>query len=75
MIILLVAPLITLVILGKSLVVSILYSKEFLPSFDIIQWMLIGDYFKAVGWVLATPMLALQTCGCFFGQSFYGMPE
>ena len=75
MIILLVAPLITLVILGKSLVVSILYSKEFLPSFDIIQWMLIGDYFKAVGWVLATPMLAFADLRMFFWTEFYGMPE
>lgn len=66
MVVLLVTPLITLVILGKSLVVSILYSKEFFPSLDIIEWMLIGDYFKAVGWVLATPMLAFADLRTFF---------
>lgn len=63
---LLVVPLITLVILGKSFVVSTIYSKQFLSSIDIIQWMLIGDFFKTAGWVFATPMLAFAKLRTFF---------
>ncbi|MFC4769939.1 hypothetical protein [Effusibacillus consociatus] len=66
----LVVPLITVMILGKSAVISLLYTKEFFPALEIIQWMLLGDYLKAIAWVLATPMLAYGDMRMFFKTEF-----
>ncbi|QIB91984.1 oligosaccharide flippase family protein [Methanosarcina mazei] len=63
---LLIIPLIITVIVLKSLVITILYTYEFMPSLKIIRWMLIGDYFKVGGWVLAMPMLAYGDMKVFF---------
>jgi hypothetical protein len=53
------------------MIVTILYSREFIPALDIIQWMLIGDYFKAIAWVLATPMLAFADLRVFFWTELF----
>jgi O-antigen/teichoic acid export membrane protein len=63
---LLIIPLIITIIVLKSLVITILYTYEFMPSLKIIRWMLIGDYFKVGGWVLAMPMLAYGDMKVFF---------
>lgn len=63
---LLIIPLIITVIVFKSLVITILYTHEFMPSLEIIRWMLLGDYFKVGGWVLAMPMLAYGDMKVFF---------
>jgi O-antigen/teichoic acid export membrane protein len=63
---LLMVPLITAVIALKPLAIEILYSSEFASSLEIIRWMLIGDYFKVAGWVLAMPMLAFADMKVFF---------
>ena len=55
---LLMVPVVVTVIVLKPLVVHLLYSSKFLPSLDIIRWMLIGDYLKVTSWVLAFPILA-----------------
>ena len=59
-------PLIAMVIIFKPWVIHLLYTKEFLPSLSIIQWLLLGDYFKATSWVLATTMLAYADLRTFF---------
>jgi O-antigen/teichoic acid export membrane protein len=55
---LLMVPLVTSVIVLKPLVINVLYSGEFVASLEIIRWMLIGDYFKVIAWVIAMPVLA-----------------
>jgi PST family polysaccharide transporter len=45
-------------ILFKQLLIELFYSKLFLPSLDILRWMLIGDYFKVTAWALSMPLLA-----------------
>ncbi len=55
---LLMVPIVVSVIVLKPWVVHLLYSKKFLPSLDIIRWMLIGDYLKVTSWVLAFPLLS-----------------
>jgi O-antigen/teichoic acid export membrane protein len=62
----LMVPLVVSVVVLKPLVVSVLYSDEFAPSLSIIRWMLIGDYFKAISWVLAMPMVAYADMRTFF---------
>jgi O-antigen/teichoic acid export membrane protein len=42
----------------KPLVVQILYAADFLPSLDLLRWMLIGNYFQASAWLFSTAMLA-----------------
>ncbi len=51
-------PLAIAVVLGKALVVTLLYSTEFLPALKILRWTLMGDGFKIASWVLMTPLLA-----------------
>jgi PST family polysaccharide transporter len=53
-----VTPLIVFMVLFKPLILSLLYSDEFMPALPVIQWMLLGDFFKASAWVLAMPMLS-----------------
>lgn len=52
--------LVSMVVIFKPLVVVILYSKSFLPSLNLMQWMLIGDYLKILGWVLSIPLIAFM---------------
>ena len=50
--------LVSLVIIFKPLIIVILYSESFSPSLNLMQWMLIGDYIKVLGWVLSIPLIA-----------------
>jgi PST family polysaccharide transporter len=52
--------LVSLAILFKPLVVRALFSESLLPALQVMRWMLIGDLFKGVAWVLSFPMLAFQ---------------
>jgi len=63
-------PLIVSVISLKPLVVEILYSSEFAPSLEIIRWMLIGDYFWAVVWVIDIQMMAYANMKILFWTNF-----
>jgi len=47
-------PLIVGVICTREVLLRIFYSHEFLPAADMLRWMLIGDYLKITGWLLAT---------------------
>jgi O-antigen/teichoic acid export membrane protein len=69
---LLVIPLIVTVMEFKTLVITILYTQEFMPALKIIRWMLIGDYFKASSWILTMPMLAYSDMKPFFWIEFLG---
>jgi len=53
-------PVIVIMISLKPLVLSLLYTSEFSESLDIIKWMLIGDFFKIISWLLAFTMLAYK---------------
>jgi PST family polysaccharide transporter len=58
--------LVSLVILFKPLLVHLMFSHALLPSLNVMRWMLIGDYFKGISWVLAFPMLAFNEMKWFF---------
>ncbi|MGE0152193.1 MAG: hypothetical protein AB7R90_06205 [Reyranellaceae bacterium] len=51
-------PALAILLVFKALVVRILFSDEFLPTVALLQWVLLGNYLKALGWVLAVPLLA-----------------
>ena len=55
---LLIVPLVVTVITLKPLVIKLLYTAEFLPSLEVMRWMLIGDYLKVFSWVFAFTMIA-----------------
>jgi O-antigen/teichoic acid export membrane protein len=59
-------PVVVGVVVLKPLVVTVLYSGEFAPALEIIRWMLIGDYFKVSGYVVAMPALAYADVKVFF---------
>lgn len=61
-----VVPLIVTIIVLKPLVIHILYSNEFLPSLEIIRWMLIGDYFKVSSWIFSISVVAYANMKVFF---------
>ncbi|MEO8378958.1 MAG: hypothetical protein ABI779_04765 [Acidobacteriota bacterium] len=65
--IILMLPLVTMVIVFKPLVITLLYSREFTPSLSIMRWMLIGDYFKVMSWVFSYTMLAYADLKMFIG--------
>lgn len=51
-------PLITALVVLKPLVVRILFSDEFLPSLQVLRWVLLGDCVRVLGWIIATVLLA-----------------
>ena len=50
--------LITSVIALKPFIVRLLYSEEFIPSLQILRWMLMGDFIKVAVVLTTTPMIA-----------------
>jgi PST family polysaccharide transporter len=58
--------LVSLIILVKPWIVLLMFSPKLLPSLEVMRWMLIGDLFKGVAWVLAFPMLAFKEMRWFF---------
>lgn len=63
---LIMVPITVSAILLKPLIVQLLYSGGFTPALDMIRWMLIADYLKAMSWVLAMPMLAYADMRTYF---------
>ena len=58
--------LVSIVIVLKPLVISVMFSDALLPAARVMRWMLIGDFFKGISWVLAFPMLAFNKMLWFF---------
>ena len=56
----LMTPLIICIILIKYFIINILYTKEFTPAVNIINWMLIGDYLKITSWLFGIVILATR---------------
>lgn len=59
-------PLVVGLLAFKPLVVSLLFSAEFLPAIPLLQILLIGNYLKALSWVMAAPMLATADLRPYF---------
>lgn len=51
-------PLIGCLVVMKPLIVSLLFSHEFLPSLDVLRWVLVGDFVRVLGWVISTALVA-----------------
>ncbi|NWD49602.1 oligosaccharide flippase family protein [Pseudomonas gingeri] len=51
-------PLITGLVVMKPLIVSVLFSHEFLPSLNVLRWVLVGDFVRVLGWVISTALVA-----------------
>lgn len=58
--------LVSLVIVLKPWAIRGMFSSNLLPAITVMRWMLIGDFFKGVSWVLAFPMLAFSDMKWFF---------
>lgn len=69
--VLLMVPMIVGVVVLKPLLVRLFYSGEFLPSLDLVRWMLIGDYLKITTWVLTIPALAKLDMKTYFWTELF----
>ena len=58
--------LVALVIVFKPWIIRGMFSASLLPALKIMRWMLIGDLFKGISWVLGFPMLAFSDMKWFF---------
>ena len=47
----LIIPITAGLILFQPLVIKILFDRAFLPAVDMLQWMLLGNYFRVVHWL------------------------
>jgi O-antigen/teichoic acid export membrane protein len=54
------------VILAKPVIVGVMFSPALFPALTVMRWMLIGDFFKGIAWVLSFPMLAFNEMRWFF---------
>lgn len=53
-----VVPVLIVLIALKPLALNLLYDASFVPATETARWLLLGDYFKVVGWVFSVPMVA-----------------
>jgi PST family polysaccharide transporter len=47
----------SLIYIARDSVIEILFSSEFLPARDLFAWQMIGDVFRACGWLLSFYLL------------------
>lgn len=48
---------ILIVLLARHLIIELLYSRKFLPAATLLPWQMVGDFFRAVAYVVQTPLL------------------
>jgi O-antigen/teichoic acid export membrane protein len=60
----------SLVIVTKPWIIRGMFSPALLPALKVMRWMLIGDFFKGITWVLGFPMIALNEMKWFFWSEF-----
>ena len=58
--------LVSVVIVFKPWMIRAMFSDSLLPALKVMRWMLIGDLFKGMSWVLSFPMLAFSDMRWFF---------
>ncbi len=51
-------PLIVGLVVLKPLVMSLLFSKAFMPALDVLRWVLLGDFVRVLGWIMSTTLIA-----------------
>lgn len=59
-------PILTTFIVFVNLAITILYSKEFLPTQSMMQYAILGIFFKAASWLLGFLVLAKGDTKLFF---------
>ncbi|MPS65211.1 oligosaccharide flippase family protein [Chryseobacterium sp.] len=64
--ILLLIPVLTVFLLLLDFIVSILYTKEFLPSITMIQYAVLGMFLRAISWSMGYLLLAKGDSKIFF---------
>lgn len=60
-----IVPLIAGMMALRPQIIVVLYSAEFLPAVRMMHWMLLGDFFKVLSFVLGMPMLAFADTRAF----------
>ena len=58
--------LVALFVVFKPWIILGLFSPDLLPALKVMRWMLVGDLFKGISWVLAFPMLAFGEMKWYF---------
>ncbi len=65
-VILVALPVVITVVVAAPVIVPLLYSSDFLPSSDLLQWLLIADLFKFSSWTLSYLILARCKSSIYF---------
>lgn len=55
-----VVPLICCIFIFRIFIILLFYSKEFLPSTDLLFFNFLGDYFKAFSWIIGAWLIPLS---------------
>lgn len=68
----LVAVCVVLFVVFRSFVIALFLSTEFASAENLLQWQLIGDFFRAGGWCCAMVLIAKQQMGKFaIAETFF----
>ncbi|EJG01878.1 oligosaccharide flippase family protein [Flavobacterium sp. F52] len=59
-------PILTVFLLFLNLIILILYTKEFLPALEMIQYAVLGMFFRAISWSMGYLLLAKGDSKIFF---------
>ncbi|MCJ7933002.1 MAG: O-antigen translocase [Chryseobacterium sp.] len=63
---LILGPIVTIFVVFANLAITMLYSKDFLPINTMIQYAMIGIFFKAASWLMGFIVLAKGSTQLFF---------
>jgi len=64
--IIIMTPLVATVIAVKPLIIRLLYAEDFMPSLEIMRWLLIGDYLRTTSWCFGMTLIAFARIRLFF---------
>ena len=66
LVLLLGAPIILFLLAFAPVVVPIVYSRSFMPTVEVLQWILVGELFRFSSWTLAYVILARERSNVYF---------
>jgi antigen flippase len=72
LLLLLTTPVILIALALAPYLISLVYSSRFSPATDVLEWSLIGDFFKFSSWTMSYVILARSGGSVFFLTEFVG---
>lgn len=68
---LLLTPAVVMMLLVREPLMRLLYSDAFVPAIPLLEWQLVGVYFKMLAWTLGSPLLVVASPRFIVAQELF----